>query len=197
MKQLQGIQTGIVLKKYATNKIALLDKELGRINVNTDPKSSVPAVGALINYTLNEHNGYYFLKAVDLIDIPLELAREDILFFHHALELSYYCLSVGVVNEAVFTLLLTLYMRKVSQWRISLKKVFLFKLLAGLGWHPEHSTMPGESLSRMLRTSIDKIIDESIDLDCHQDVHNWLRFCISEHPYVNSFKTTLFLNKSR
>ncbi|MDP3889214.1 MAG: hypothetical protein Q8Q25_01570 [bacterium] len=196
MNQLTGVYTGIVLRRYqpTSNKIALFDQKLGRIDGIFFESEMI--LGSLLNYFLKKRADNYFLDNYEIIDMPLAIARLDLLFVHHVLELCYYFIPLGSTSDNVFSLLMLLY-TKDYVWTSLIKKIFLFKLLTIIGFYPEHPLLHKASMQYLLIMPIDKIVEEQINLDCEKDLHNWLRFCMAHHPSIDCFKTMSFLNESR
>ncbi len=194
---LNGMTTsnGIVLvqPRPGSSIIVLLDQALGRID-SLFFYAKV-CVGSLMQYSVQQRNGKYFIDNATMIDIPLFLARADLLFLHHVLELLYHFIPVGSCTMGVFELLLLLYAHDQRMYSMRFKKFFLFKLLSILGIYPENMSLSTRSLQMLLTESIDKINDESIDLECEKDLDNWLYYCVAEHPRINDFKTIHFLNR--
>jgi len=77
--------TGIILKKdFSKNfQIFLLDSQLGKIIVT--PNTDNLCVGAIIQYQRAQKRNAIF--SIDTIALPIALAKDDILFLHHILEL--------------------------------------------------------------------------------------------------------------
>ena len=88
-------KTGIILKTFFPKKMkmVLLDEQMGKIE--GVPPSDQFACGALLTYYAHQRGKIYFLHRIDLIDMPLTLAKDDILFLHHVLEICYFCAPFG------------------------------------------------------------------------------------------------------
>jgi hypothetical protein len=188
---------GIVLKRMFSSryKVALLDKQHGRIEPIT--YVSQMTVGSLITYTLSEQRGNYFLAESQLLYIPLSLAKVDILFLHHVLELIYYFAPVGSSVSGVFDLLAFLYMAEHMLMSVQFKKFFLLKLLTLLGATPEMESMHSSFISQMSAMAITQFDTMVIDVVAEKELDKWLWCCIWQHPYSKEFKTVHFLKKNR
>ena len=100
---------GIILKRYTTrnNKVSLLDKQLGRIEGIL--VSDIISVGSLLQYVAQPYTGGFFLTNIQIIHVPLLLAKIDLLFLHHIFELCYHFAPIGSSVLGVFDLLMFLY----------------------------------------------------------------------------------------
>ncbi len=189
--------TGIILRKPASqkNKVALLDKKLGRIEGILF--SSDVSAGSLMQYSVEQRKNASFISDLQIIHMPLLLAQIDLLFLHHVLEIVYYSAPVGSCVAGIFDLLLFLYTVDHMWINIQYKKLFLFKLLTTLGMWPEYQEVSISRVDQLSRVPIDRINVETIDLACEKELDTWLRLCIAQHPYINEFKTVHFLNENR
>lgn len=200
MKRLSGFYTGIVLKKYThKNKIALLDKKLGRID-GIVPVMHDIAVGTLLGYEVRQQGHAYFLIAPEILDMPLAMGKHDLIFLHHVLEWCYYSVRLGSVEEHVFDAIMCLYATFAQSWSVIAKNVFIFKLLLIIGCYSEHALLKKPIIAQLHAMPIDKVFDGALDLEYMfgsyvQDMHDWIRLCWVEHPYGNQFKTVSFLYK--
>lgn len=98
----------IILKSYLPykRKIAILDRIEGRLDGITD--SEKVSAGSLIEYASSTKaaNGLHFLHHVELLAMPYGMAKTDILFLHHVLEICYFSIPVGSYEPEIFTMLL-------------------------------------------------------------------------------------------
>lgn len=172
--------------------MAVLDEHLGKIEAV--PGCDKYTCGSVISYYVQPKGSIYFLHTITLMDMPLALAREDILFLHHVLEICYFCAPYGSKVEEIFTLILQLYQEHVLPYTINFKIAFLFKLLILLGLHPDDPQFQNPYYYVLARESIDTIVSKSIHLNTKQALHEWVRSCISVHPLVHVFKTVHFLD---
>ncbi len=187
---------GIILKRYTTksNKVAVLDKQLGRIEgiVTSDV-----SVGSLLLYTTQPSTNGFFLTNIQIEHVPLLLAQANLLFLHHIFELCYYFAPVGSCVMGVFDLLMFLYATE-QQWENRLlKKIFLFKLLTTLGVHAESDYICKRCFYYLMATPIDKLNSDFIDLDCRKALPRWLQYCVVQYPVSKEFKTMHFLNEDK
>lgn len=185
--------SGIILKQYKTkNKIVILDKELGKIEGIT---RAAVNIGSFIQYTMQPAGSGFFLNHLQTIHTPLLLAQEDLLFLHHIFELSYYFVPIGSCIKGVFELFEFLYLTEQRWGNRLLQIIFLFKLLTTLGVYAEYDTICKKCFSYLVATPIDKLNDETIDLDCKKALPKWLQYCVVQYPVSKEFKTMHFLNE--
>ncbi len=78
---------GIILNHSSarTGQIALLDKQYGRVDGIVYSNKIV--IGALVHYRMQPKRAVYFIDDMNIQEMPMQLARQDILFLHHVLEL--------------------------------------------------------------------------------------------------------------
>lgn len=189
--------TGIVLKTYLPQKckISVFDRELGKI-VGVPTRTDLSS-GSCITYFTHKSNSVYFIQAIEIIDMPMALAHDDILFLHHVLELCYYFIPAGSPMPRLFNLLLALYTSEKIIRNVQLKKIFLFQLFSMLGLYPEGSNFQTPYFHRLALTSIDMVELQTLDLVIEQELDAWLLSCIAVHPCAHNFKTVSFLYDNR
>jgi len=187
---------GFILKRYTTknNKASMLDKQLGRIEGIF--VSDMINVGSLLQYTARSCTSGFFLTNIQIVHVPLLLARIDLLFLHHVFELCYYFAPIGSSVVGIFDLLMFLYAVEQEWENRLLKKIFLFKLLTTLGMYAECDSICKVCFHYLITTPIDKLNSELIDLNCKQKLNRWLQFCVGQHPAINKFRTVHFLNEN-
>ncbi len=196
-RDMSNKSTGIILKQPLSQKntVALLDKRFGRIEGIF--MSSDVCAGSLMQYDARLHNNRYFINDLQLIYIPLSLAQVDLLFLHHVLEICYYFIPIGSGVAGVFDLLLFLYTVDHMWKNKTLKKIFVFKLLTTLGVWPDYHNVYTSRFDQLSALPIDRINGEAIDLACEQELDDWLRCCMAQHPCIDEFQTVNFLNENR
>ncbi len=188
---------GIVLKTFFPHKqkVIVLDKQRGKIVCIPDRNDIQP--GSLISYQLSNQQRLPFVRNINLIELPLLLAREDILFVHHVLEVCYYFIRSDDPSPEIFDLLLKLYHSEIMLCDKVNKKIFLFTLFWKLGIYPESKKFDSIYFRNLAMKFIDRLDFEYIDLEVERLVDAWLFECLAMHPCFNYFKTVHFLNKSR
>jgi hypothetical protein len=158
--------TGIVLRASSAQKssITLLDSTLGKIEALCTRGERV-SHGSLLSYGVKKGNQRYFLRDVKLLDMPIELARDNCMFLHHVLELCDYFVPWDIRVGGLFALVHFLYRNAGSVETPDSQKLFLAAFFKRVGVHP------GEGQ--------------------HKD--GWLTAFISEHPQLLSLQTAGYL----
>lgn len=187
-------KTGIVLKTLFPKKMKmiLLDYQLGKIE--GVPPSDNFTCGSLLSYYVQMRGSVYFLHDISLMDMPLSIAKDDILFLHHVLEICYFSAPFGNNVPEIFNLINQLYIESKAPYSRNFKIAFLFKLFILLGMHPDEPHFQDPYYYLLASESIDTIMNKSIHLNTEQALHEWVRSCISVHPLIHAFKTVHFLD---
>lgn len=188
---------GIILRKndLLPHKIVLLDKIQGKMECIN--KNAPLPVGALITYNIKKQGSTYFISDSRLVYVPLMLASNDLLFFHHVLELIYYFTAIGNCSSQLFDLFAFLYSREHTPFTPQGKKFFLFKMLNSIGNIPEINTHTTKMVSRLNTITIEQLDTVILSILDEKALDRWLWCCIWQHPYVNEFKTIHFLSENR
>lgn len=191
---MENKKNGIILKTFFPKKMKMvvLDQQLGKIEAV--PPSDAYSPGGFICYYTQIRGSIYFLYSVELVDMPLALATQDILFLHHVLEIVYFSSPFATSVPEIFGMICQLYESQITPYSSDYKMVYLFKLLVALGMHPEESRFHDANYYLLARESIDTIINKSIHLDIKQALHEWVRACVLVHPLIHVFKTMHFLD---
>ncbi len=190
----QEKHVGIVLKNYFPKKckLSLFDSKIGKIAA-VPPVGNHIAVGSMIEYSITHQTSCSFLYAVDVHDVPFHLAKDDILFLHHVLEICYYFIPMKSHSAELFMLLRILYTHDVWLHAKEIKKFFLLKLFVLLGLYPEDKKFKIPSFHRLINVPFIQMIDEKIEHYNEHTIDEWLQACIASHPIAHKFKTTHFL----
>lgn len=188
---------GIILRNVGNSryKIALLDKQYGRIE--SIVSTCTLSVGSLIEYVVRQERGIFFLTDIKPLYVPLSLARSDLLFLHHVLELVYYFAPVYSCVVGLFDLIAFLYISEHMLVSMRFKKFFLLKLLILVGSAPDVETISLVCVDELSEVGVDQFSDALLDAEKEKKLDRWLWYCIWQHPYVNEFKTVNFLEKNR
>jgi len=185
-------QIGILLCKDNRNskRFFILDKKLGKFCALSD-RSDI-SCGSLMTYNLSKRNSWMTLHHIDVLELPVIQNLDDLIFFHHVLELSYYFIPLAKMANDIFDLLFFLYTPPEKFNCNGSKKLFLCKLFAHLGFYPEDNQIP-IFIFRLIRFEyIDALINKSIDLSLERKLDQWLDYCIAIHPCANCFRTLSF-----
>ncbi len=191
---MQNSYTAIVVRQLGTpHKIALLDHAAGRVDGIVS--SPLVRVGSMIEYVVDRNRGALcYIKWFSVVGMPLSIAKLDILFWHHVLEICYYFVPVGSFTYQLFELLEFLYTVDVGMcWCMRSKKLYLFKLLVLIGVYTRLPRLPVEQIQHLQALPLHMIANEVIDDQSEKMLDEWLRLCVYEHPAIRKFTTTHFL----
>lgn len=188
---------GIVLKNYQPQKckLVILDRDSGKFM--GVPNRTDISNGALITYFKREQEHISFIHNIDIVDMPLALAHEDIVFVHHVLELCYYFIPMGSYASQVFVALLRFYEYPIVLSTPIMKKIFVVQLFFLLGVYPDSQRLRSAGINQLISTSIDIWARQSIDLRIEQELDEWLMYCVKTHPRAEYFKTINFLSMNK
>jgi hypothetical protein len=164
---MKKLHKAIVLRAPSVHRktVTLFDDQLGKIE-GILGRTAMLSHGALISYALQKRSTCYYLQDVCLLEMPLEWARDNFLFFHHVLELCDYFVPWDVHCEALFELVYFLYTHPALLRTKEAQKLFLTSFFKRVGIHPEQG---------------------------NESLEHWLRACVNAHPQVLSFRTAGFL----
>lgn len=187
---------GIILNTHFPkhNTISLLDQTHGKQRFVL--RDASVSVGALVEYTYSLRRRYTVIDSLEVVALPFSLAKKDILFLHHVLEICHYFIPEGSCETGVFQLLHTLYTQGHKFDNPLMQKIFLAKLFMLLGMHPELEPNNVRYFERLLSEPIDKIIHEQLDLVVEQELGRWIYACVIVHPLASYFKTIHFLDEN-
>jgi len=190
--------TGIVIhtflpKKY---KVAIIDNKVGRIDgfissmVHGQP-------GSLFTYSIECKGSLYKIKDMCTDDMPLVLARNDILFLHHVFEICYRFIPVGSCVQGIFDLLCVLYDKKMSIMSRQCKKIFLFRLLMLLGMYTTQIKTSVQWMRYVHEIPVDTKVSTLLNLEDEKQLDMWLYYSILEQSEGQMLKTVHFLTENR
>jgi len=187
---------GIVLKTFfpKKRKVAVLDKDDGMMEYIPDTENICQ--GALIHYYHTDGKNS-FIRGIENVGMPLLLAKRDLLFFHHVLEMCYFFMPIGVTNSDIFALVEFLYSIDSSRLNPSIKKVFMMKLFAMFGVYPEHKKFHTAYYYQLAALPTSSLLEQNLDAQALEDMDQWLRLCVASHPYNEQFKTVHFLDEGK
>lgn len=189
-------EKGIVLKKYLPkkNKLCIFDYSLGKIFCITGIKNAFDkiAAGFLVEYSRTAYNMLYSVESLEIINAPFIIAKNDIFFLHHVLELCYYFIPENCSSKQIFDLIyFLLNFAQISEYPLY-KKIFLMRLFAYIGMYPQDERLQSSCVYQLLYGPLDTAHDSLIlSKDEHKALNYWLLDCINIHPQRNQFKTII------
>ena len=154
-------------------------------------------LGSLIRCTFSKRSGRIIIQSVDLLEVPFTLARDDLLFLHHVLELCHAFIPQGERAPEVFDAVCALYAQRICRLSNLCKKLFLCRLLIDIGLYDSLPKIDASVLEIVLALPVDIARWSTIDLDYQQELDAWLLACVAGHPKVEHFNTVHFLTGRR
>jgi len=149
-----------------------------------------------MSYHLEQRdNGMFLLKDPILEEVPFDLARQDILFLHHLLELCYHFIPVASCVAGVFDLLQFLYSADKRLWNNATKKLFLFRILMAIGLYSSQLALENEVIGELMYAPFGTLDTAELATRYAYSIDRWLHACVREHPYVQKFNTIHFLTR--
>lgn len=184
---------GIILKKnnYTKEKISILDASIGRIEaIIRSPHAPLLHHGTFFSYSSTiTYKDSYILTDIEIIHTPFHVARENIYFLHHILELCYYFLPLHNEQKSIFELV-----KKTILYPIENKLLLLFRFFTLIGFYPENLPFEKSYFLRLLSYPLETILKEKLDEAQLKMLESWLLQCIEMHPEKKKFKT-MYINK--
>ena len=190
-----NMHTGIVLKHFVPQKntCALLDRSLGRITGVLMHDQMSP--GTVIQYKLVQKKDWFIMEHIELIHMPLFLARSEMLFLHYVLEMCYHFVPEGTGDSQLYDLVVFIFNQKT--FSIEQKKKVLCVLLARLELYPEDAVHASAHLYALAQQPLAKLFEEIIDITIEKNIARWLYQSIQVHMSTQHFKTIHFLDEIR
>jgi len=194
MDSISRCATAIIVQKKE-RRLAMLTHDQGMLACNA---YDTPAIlGSLVRCTLQRRGAHTIASELELMDLPLELARADLLFFHHVLELCAILVPIGSRAPELFTMLQSLYSQWDSRVNDLCKKLFLCKMIISAGMYETLPKIDGNVLSLVLGSPVDMARWSTIELDSRHELDRWLLSCIANYAVGECFKTVHFLTVRR
>ena len=183
------------LRTEPHTRLAVLDVNAGRFDAIFFGSSHL-CNGAHIAYERVEGVAGVRLASIELVQAPLMIAAQDILFLHYVLELCLYSLPVGCRSSVACTLLSVL-CGDVSAYSSAWQSVFLLCLVMEFGLNDDLPPLNPMLLAHIIDLSIDRALRVAIDLKSQDALDCWLFGCVAGHPLVDLFATLQFLERIR
>jgi len=189
---------GIILKHHG-RRLIVLEEGGQRVDLYVTYHVSYARLseGVVISYSAQcDGKQKLSISQPALEYFPLILARHDIVFLHTLLELCYYFVPEGSCSRGVFDFFIEIY--ELSENHIPFnKKLVICKLLTLVGQYPVSYELQS-LIQRVSVTPIDKIGQSGIELAEEELYDEWMRWCMTDHPYGRWFKAVpLFMKTGR
>jgi hypothetical protein len=184
--------SGIILKTLfpKKRKMIVFDQLLGKVEVV--PPSDNYRQASVIEYSIVRWGMLFSVQEVQVVQVPLQLARVDIQLIHQAVELCYFCAPFHQHLEGLFELLLELFEYMPADNHECKRLAYLFKMIYTLGLHPDQNIIFHDWLYQLAQKSVDTIAVSALDLEIKEEIVAWMRCSLKTHPLHTMFKTALF-----
>ena len=182
---------GIILKRSNPTKpvYSILDSQDGVIVCSIAREDM--CAGAYIEYTRSIRLTWMVANEVELIEFPCISQVADILLLHRALEICSLCMPTGSSTPGVFEHIRYLYDNSMMpRLRTAvIKKIFLCKLFALLGFYPHEKKFQNPFFHSLATESLDNLGAFSVSIVQEKDIEEWLQSCVAMHTCEQKFKT--------
>lgn len=189
-------KNGIVLRTLfpAKQKVILLDADLGKVEASVPDIKTIVRItnGALMEYRVTQSQHGLSLHEVDYLDVPFPLARVDVIFLHHVLELARFFIPLESVAKDLYQLLLMLYHDERLMTDSMAQKLFLVRFFMMLGLYPETITK-NPSLYALISLPIEVMLEKKVDEQSGKLLAAFLSECMSSYPHLKDLKTISFI----
>lgn len=150
--------------------------------------------GALLHYDIEQDRQWACMANLELVKMPASWVCDDVLFFHHVLEMSNIFIMFNAPIAAIFDHYGWLYQSQPGS--LLRKKIFLCRFFSLLGIYPldvhSHDPLFFSLISAPGNIMLD-IREEDI---MHETVDQWLLGCIQLYPHPRRLKTINFLMRT-
>lgn len=189
---------GIVLRApwEADSSVIIFDRDLGKVSCKILRKRGKKTVinGGIYSYAVTTWRSFRCIADFELLQQPALWVADDLLFFHHVLEVCFYFLSFDQECSDVFDLVMNLYAElPEGQCVATAKKIFLCRFFALIGMYPESHKVSDEIITCLISPAGDIMLDSQKASFINKQAVAWLHTCINQHPQAHSFKTRHFL----
>ncbi len=182
---------GIILKRNNPTKqvFSILD-HLEGVMVCSIAREDI-YIGASIEYTIRNQRTWLVADEVEMIGMPYVEQYTDLLLLHSVLEICSLCMPAGSLTPGVFEHVQRLYDDSVViRLRTSVvKKIFLCKLFALLGFYPQEKKFQNKFFHSLITESLDNLWAFWVSMVQEKDIEEWLKSCIAMHTQEQKFKT--------
>jgi hypothetical protein len=193
------VHYGVVLRSHMPyeHKVVLLDRVMGMIDAIIVKKTQASRIthGMLISYSVVTRNERYQINDIVVLAGPAQWVKDDIVFFHHALELAHAFLSYHQTSLDVFELFVRLYKPLVYEDSKYFKRCFLCKFFMLVGICPDDESSFCPQFFNLISRPIDIMVKRQSAFSDTSQILRWLQGCIAVHPDAHSLKTIFFLTQ--
>ncbi|MCK4650621.1 hypothetical protein KAT08_00440 [Candidatus Babeliales bacterium] len=206
---MQNKEIGFVLKRFfpQKQKLSILCQYKGKISITTNPEQRFDQLrpGMLISFNYSGNtSSIYFANNIEILMTPQDIKYDCFTWLHRFLEICYYFVPIEKPCHEIFFhlynyfLIYKLEYQFLTQIEI-IKKIYLLKLLALLGFYPNKELLAFLNIYDQLSSLYVDFKDQQKveflkwNLQKIKKVHNkkiddWILNCINSHPSFKKFK---------
>lgn len=189
----ETVRCGIVLRSFPEkSRITILDRFFGK---QTALCFQPPASGSCIVYERSGQGNQARIVIREIIQVPLILARNHLIFLHKLFEICEVSLPLESSAHDVFALLMWVCSDMHAHITERIQDFILAKLFVLLGLHTSYSVVCEACIILIHTTSVDTLYNLALDSKCVEQLKSWLYHCISEQLAEQNLKTRIFFKK--
>lgn len=182
---------GIVLRTFFPQRqtLRLLDRHHGKLDVTVFASRALESItnAALISYHIEVTSSRCIASELQVLDIPFELARTDIAFLHHVLELADFFIEQRSARSDMFDFLYILYQGPL--YSSLQKKIYLARFFIEVGMYIEHDLIRDPRFISLLSMPVGSMLTMKIDNGILEILNSFLFQCVHSHPQRHKMKT--------
>lgn len=176
------MQSAIVIRSFVpySYKLALYNDTQGYHELRYTKLSGVFS-GALCYYDYTSIHNNTAIGFLEIIDVPHEWAKRDLVFLHHVLEIIFSYVPFQNGCALLLEHLLKLYKICPIEDENFYKKIFICRIFSLLGIYPENREGFDQKFLCLISAPIDIMLNVQTTL-MHYDVDAWIQGCIQAYP---------------
>lgn len=182
---------GIVLRTFFPQRhvLRVFDRHHGKIDVSVVSGKALESIphASLVSYTIHITSSRCIISDIKLLDIPFDLARTDIMFLHHVLELADFFIAYRCARTDIFDFLYVLY-RGILKSSLQ-KKIYVARFFIEAGMYNEHDLIRDPRFISLLSMPIESMLIMKIDSGILEILNSFLFQCVYSHPQRDKMKT--------
>lgn len=190
------LSSGIILKIIKhQNCFLILDSHKGKIFCKKNKTEKINLVNGLhINYTIEEQKNIFCITKITINNNPFITAKENLIFFHHLLELTDFFLQLEDSSIEIYNLINYFFENSKKLNDKKQQKIYLCKFFFYLGICPETQSF-STSFFKLISLPIDILLDLEIDLSVEKKLDFWINYSIESHHNYKKINTMRFIKR--
>jgi hypothetical protein len=173
---------GIILYNFWPRKsvITLLDHRYGKVDAYVN-RPYMLVKGALVSYALSGISTISKITNINVEAVPLVLARENLVFIHGLLELTYYSVPHSCGNEDLFSLLWHIFWCEVAI-DDAVKNLVVMRILFSTDCYESQVPLASNLLYYLLSLDPAAMLKEQLGRYEQSALQQWIYQCLVRHP---------------